>query len=299
MSKKLIFLLPAMVVAGGVAAIVFSAKDSPALKVSLSHWDQSPAAVTAAPGVAFAQDAPAPGGAPGGGGAVAEPGADGAAAGAPAAGAGKPASADQLLEQLKAWSAQDPRTIIDKKFEDLQGKETKPWDDENPETYIPDTGRNDPLTPIRDALPEELRPPRGGDDDENEIMTYLFTQYATQAVDAVMNNLQVYSMVQIGLRKLVTMGVPGQRPFTVEEGQSSGFDIDIDGYLVSVDFSVAAVSEDDVTLVISGSPRGSTVSVTKEAHFIPGTPSNAMGRGDNNRGRGGRGNNRGGGGGGG
>jgi hypothetical protein len=170
----------------------------------------------------------------------------------------------------------------------LKGKETSPWDEDNPDTYIPDTGRNDPLTVVEDAMPEELRPPRSGDDEENEILSYFFSQFATEAVNMVMNNLQVYSMVQIGLEKRVTMGIPGMGAFTVSEGSQSGFGIGVQGYMVNVEFLVAKVSEDDITVIISGTPEGSDVTITKEAHYIPGSPSGAI-DGGGGGGRGGRG----------
>lgn len=291
MSIKLIWLAGAMVLAGGLGALVITAKDTPAIRIAADQWSAGTIdASDAGAGAGFSQGAGS-GGAP--------PPAPPEAGGAPAATAAEgeaPKAAgttDEMLEQLKAWTEQDPRTIIDKKFEDLEGKETEPWNEDNPETYIPETGRNDPLTPVIDAMPEELRPPRGGDDDENEIMTYLFSQFATEAASAVADNLRVYNMVQIGFQKLVTMGLPGQSAFTVSEGDQFRMGIPVQGVGVAIDFIVASVSEDDVMVIIVASVQGTNVSITREAHFIPGTPSGAIddegGRGGGGRGGGGGG----------
>lgn len=285
MSTRLIWLLGAMLVAGGLGALVLHTEDSPAVRIAAGQWSREVQLTGAdANSSGFAQ------GTGGTSGTAPAPPPDQEASESPADGteaASKPAgSAEEMLEQLKAWTAQDPREIIDKKFEDLEGKETEPWNEDNPETYIPETGRNDPLTPVIDAMPEELRPPRGGDDDENEIMTYLFSQYATEAANAIANNLRVYNMVQIGLEKLVTMGLPGQGAFTVGEGQGFSNFLQIEGVPVMIEFTVASVSEDDVMVIITASVPGTNVAITKEAHFIPGTPSVAI---DGNGGGGGRG----------
>jgi hypothetical protein len=295
MSKKLVWLAVAMIAAGACAALVLNSSDSKPMRIALAKWERGDESAAASrSGLFFGQDAPGGGGAVSGGATPVE-GAAVDEAPTDGAGAGKANSSEDMMKQLEAWTAQDPRDIITKKYEDLEGKETAPWDEENPDTFIADTGRNDPLTPVRNALPEALRPPRSGDDEENEILGYYLAQFATQAVDAVMSQLQVYNMVQIGLRKIVTMGVPGGTSFTAEEGEAFDFDMGLGGVFVTVFVSVDSVKQDDITVSISAVAAGSQERITKVAHYIPGSPSSTISQGDggDNGGQGGGGRGRG------
>jgi len=205
------------------------------------------------------------------------------AADAPAE-APKAESDEDMLAKLENWKNQDPRDLIKAKYEDLENRTTKTYDEDSPD-FIPETGRIDPLTRVIDAVPEELRPPRSGDTDENAVTTYAFSQAATSAVDGVAAYLQVYNVVQIGLQKLVTIGGPGQPARTVGEGNSFGFGIGGEGFLIRVTVMVAAVSSDEVTLVISAAPQGTDVTISRTVTYIPGTPS-GMGGQNGNRGGG-------------
>jgi len=113
----------------------------------------------------------------------------------------------------------DPLKIINQKYDDLKGRHSIPWDAENhPEDFIPETGRADPLTRIRDAVPDDLKPPRSGDTDETDIITYLETQMATQAVLEVEFSLQCHSVIQIGLIKFVNVAIGNGPSRTIPQG---------------------------------------------------------------------------------
>jgi hypothetical protein len=204
---------------------------------------------------------------PGGGGDTAAPPADAAAdqAAAPKV----QMSDEEWLKKLEEWKNSDPRDIIQAKYDDLQAKETDPSNEDNPEEFIPETSRVDPLTPVLGALPDELKPPRGGEDDPNEAQTYLYTAAATEVVDYVGLTLQVYNVLQIGLTKIVTIRAGG-RAYNLQEGQPLGLTMESSqGIPVQAQFAVAAASSDEVTISVSGTPWGSTVNVSKNFTYIP------------------------------
>jgi len=246
----------------------------------------SPASIVhnRAPGVAYAQDGgggtppPPPGGGgapPGGGGAPPPPGGAPPAAGGakPATDTGASAAANmtdaQKLKKLEDWKNQDPRKIIEKKYTDLTTKETHPDDENNPEQFIPETGRVDPLTIVSGAIPDELKPPRSGETDINEFQSYLYSEMASEAVDELAKNVDVYNVIQIGLEKIVAVRVFGERH---NLSQGGGFDFYFGGkdqFPIQMSFALASASTDEVVISITAQPYGSNVSITKNIPFIP------------------------------
>ena len=155
------------------------------------------------------------------------------------------------------------------KYKDLQAKETHPENEDNPEQFIPETGRVDPMTIVNGAIPDELKPPRGGDTDINEAENYLYTAAASEVVDYVGIGLRVYNVLQIGLEKIVTVRIGNQR-FNLHEGE--GFSIVLgseQGIPVRASLQLASASVDEVTILVTGRPWGSTVSVSKNFTYIP------------------------------
>jgi hypothetical protein len=217
-------------------------------------------------GVAYAQA--------GGGGATPPPAGGDAAAGdaaAPAADAAPKVqlSDDEWLKKLEDWKNSDPRDILKAKYKDLQAKETHPENEDNPEQFIPETGRVDPMTIVDGAIPDELKPPRGGETDENEAENYLYTAAASEIVDYVGISLKVYNVLQIGLDKIVTVRV-GNRRYNLHEGQSLGITLASEqGIPVDAGLVLSAASVDEVTITVTGQPWGSLVSVSKNFTYIP------------------------------
>lgn len=230
-------------------------------------------------GVAYAQAGggggtpPPPPGDNGGG--APPPGGGGSAAGGDAAAAPAdkaPAvhlSDEEWLKKLEEWKNSDPRDIIKAKYKDLQAKETHPENEDDPESFIPETGRVDPMTIVDGAIPDELKPPRSGETDVNEAQTYLYTAAASEVVDWVGIRLQVYNVLQIGLEKIVSVGV-GNRRFNLHEGEGRSITLESQqGIPVNASFALSAASVDEVTISVTGRPWGSLVSVTKNFTYIP------------------------------
>lgn len=171
-------------------------------------------------------------------------------------------------DPVERFKQMDPRDIIDAKYKDLEDRETHPWDEDNPEVFIPETGRVDPLTRVSSAVPDDLKPPRSGETDQNLLQTYLGTAAATDAVNAVALNLYCLNVIQIGLERRATFSFPplyGDRTFTIQEG--GGFGLTING--VSVNISVSSIDTDTVVVRISGSVPGTSGTVNKTQTFIP------------------------------
>lgn len=180
-----------------------------------------------------------------------------------------PQTDEEWIAKLDEWKTQDPREIIKAKYDDLEKRKTTPWNEDDPANFIPETGRVDPLSPVLSELPDELKQRRGMETDANEILSYAFSAAASEAVDTVMAVLQVYNVVQIGTEKLVTMGIPGDRAFTVSEGGGRGFNFPVQGMLVTVSVQVVAVSTEEVTVVVTGEVPGTDASITKNQIYIP------------------------------
>jgi hypothetical protein len=178
-------------------------------------------------------------------------------------------SEEEWLEKLEEWKNQDPKEILDKKYEDLEKRKTTPWNEDDPANFVHETGRSDPLTPVMSAIPDELKLRRGEDTDPNEFVTYQFEQYANNALQIAGSAIQVYSVLQIGLQKLVTIGGGGGQPMPMSEGQGVQFDVVVEEYPVSVGVTVVSISEDEVVLSLTAQPYGSTVQVERSFVYIP------------------------------
>ncbi len=158
------------------------------------------------------------------------------------------------LDPVDSFMELDPRDILRAKQNDLEGRLTAPWDEDNPDGFIPETGRVDPLTLVNSAIPDKLKPPRSGSTDQNEIEVYLATIFATQTVEQVARSLQCYSVIEIGVVSTAYFAI-GENRFAMNEGSSFG----IGGAQVSC----TGVSDTKVSVTISVSVPGNTVSRNK------------------------------------
>jgi hypothetical protein len=196
------------------------------------------------------------------------PAAPGSAAGAEAGKDAKTSSPEEIIDKfLKS----DPRDILEEKSDRLQEKQTKPWEQDNPETFIPETGRKDPMTAVRSSIPKELLPKRSGDEDENELQSYLLTQAATQIMLGITKNVRCYSVIQIGLTKYVRISLDPQGKQIRTLSLSNGFSqrIATEEGALQIDFSVSSISSDEVVIDVAVSGLSTQVSVQKQLVFIP------------------------------
>ena len=187
---------------------------------------------------------------PAGGGGAAAPG--GTPAGAPGAAAMTPQEKDTAL---KAFEKIDSHDIMISRQEEAKKSESEV--NAEKELPYPDTGRTDPLFINNQAIPEELRPPRTGESDYDSILDFLITAYGTEMLDQV--QIEVWSVMQIGLEKYVNMSINGMLA-TVPEGSG--------GQLPNgVGITVSSASQTEVVIVLSFSTAYSSVSKTKS--YIP------------------------------
>lgn len=181
------------------------------------------------------------------------------------------AAAEESGDPVENFKNLDPRDIIVKKYEDLEERKTEPWDEES-EGYLPNTGRVDPLTRVRSAVPDELKPPRAGETDMNEINTYLIADAATMIVDGVAYAMQCHNVIQIGLTKYATFSYGGSQPFPLEEGFSTSLNAgSVNGIPIVVTITLTSVSTEQVVLRITAAGQGTATSVTKNQTYIPRT----------------------------
>lgn len=185
----------------------------------------------------------------------------------------EPAEDDEAVSEdpVENFKNLDPRDIIIKKYEDLESRKTEPWNPED-EGYIPNTGRIDPLTRVRSAVPDELKPPRAGETDMNEINTYLIADAATMIVDQISMTMQCHNVIQIGLSKYASFSYGGGPPFPLEEGFSTQVNAgSVNGIPIMASIMLTSVSADQVVLRITAFGQGTATSVTKNQTYIPRT----------------------------
>jgi hypothetical protein len=161
----------------------------------------------------------------------------------------------QKTDAMKAFEKVDSHDIMMKRQEEAKDTETKLEPDKD--LPYPDTGRTDPLFIVSEAVPEELRPPRSGETDYDSILDFLITAYGTELLDSV--QIEVWSVMQIGMEKYVNMSIDGMLA-TVPEGRG--------GTLPNgVSITVASASQDEVIISLSFSTPYSSVSKSKS--YIP------------------------------
>jgi hypothetical protein len=202
--------------------------------------------------------------------------ADPPAAGAPPAagdpGAAPAGDAPRTNEQIiSEFVDSDPRDILKDKSKDLKDKQTKPWDEEKPETFVPETGRQDPMTALSGTLPKELLPSRSADDEENNLQDYIGTLFATQALQGVAATLQCHAVIQIGIQKYAQMsfGGDGARRFVISEGNGFNQVVPAGPIAVQVSMNVDSISSDEVVVTVTVTPQGSASSISKTLVYIP------------------------------
>ena len=174
------------------------------------------------------------------------------------------------LDPIDNFKAMDPRDIIISKYEDMAGRKTEPWNEEDPEHFIPETGRPDPMTRVFDSVPDELKPPRAGETDQNQIDEYLVATEATAIVESIALMLQCHNVIQIGLDKYGTFSIPGGGQFLLSEGQQTGQTVGSStGIPIQISIVVASITTDEVRVNISATGYGTTTSVSKSVVYIP------------------------------
>lgn len=163
----------------------------------------------------------------------------------------------------------DPRDILLAKARDLKERQTNPSDDTRPETFIPETGRKDPMTIVQNSVPKELLPPRSADDDESDLQTYLYTAFATQAMQGVAANLQCHNVIQIGIQKYAQMSFGDGPRFTISEGNGFNQGTRVGPVNVQISINVSSISSKEVVVDVNVNPQGTAVVVNKQLVFIP------------------------------
>jgi hypothetical protein len=170
-----------------------------------------------------------------------------------------PLTQEEKRDELAAFEQIDSNDIIRARLDEAIENETPVIPEED--LPYPDTGRTDPLMIVTSAVPEELRPPRSGETDYDSILEYIIKFYGTAILDSI--EIEVWSVMQIGLVELVNMSING-RLITMSEGSS--YDMSM-GYQETLRISVASASSSLVTVGLTYStPYGS---VSKSKTYIP------------------------------
>lgn len=176
---------------------------------------------------------------------------------------------EEPQDAVERFKEMDPRDIIDAKYEDLEGRTTKPWIEDDPDNYIPETGRSDPLTRVPAAFPNELKPPREGSTDESLIQTYMASEFATELVEVFSRNLECHNVLQIGLVKTASFSLFSQR-FGLQEDQ--GFrrgSTSPEGVFVTVTMTVTSIATDQVVVSFTASADEVSLSISRTQYYIP------------------------------
>jgi hypothetical protein len=170
-----------------------------------------------------------------------------------------PLTQEEKRDELAAFEQIDSNDIIRARLKEAEASETLV--DPEEDLPYPDTGRTDPLMIITSAIPEEIRPPRSGETDYDSILEYIIKSYGTAILDSV--EIEVWSVMQIGLYELVNMSING-RLLTMSEGSS--YDMQM-GYQETLRISMASASQSLVTIGLTYSTPYGSVSKTKT--YIP------------------------------
>jgi hypothetical protein len=175
-------------------------------------------------------------------------------------------------ERIINFQNLEPKDIILKKYEDMHQKLSEPWNPEKDEAdFIPETGRIDPLNPVDSAIPDELKPPRSGETDENQIQTYLVAQACTEAVDAIRMAVQVRNVLKIGAETYVTIAI-GDRRASLTVGQAFQEFVGTVGFIpIIVTVMISSASADEVVLDVSATGEGTATTVSKSQIYLPTT----------------------------
>ncbi len=170
-----------------------------------------------------------------------------------------PLTQEEKRSELAAFEQIESVDIVEARLEEAVASETEVIPEED--RPFPDTGRTDPLMVVNSAIPEELRPPRSGETDYDSILEYLIKSYGTEILESI--EIEVWSVMQIGLNELVNMSVNG-RLMTMSEGASTQMQL---GYQETLRITVASASQSLVTINLTYSnPYGS---VSKTNTYIP------------------------------
>jgi len=166
---------------------------------------------------------------------------------------------EEKRDELAAFEQIDSNDIIKARLDEAKASETEVIPEED--LPFPDTGRTDPLMIVTSAIPEELRPPRSGETDYDSILEYIIKSYGTAVLDSI--EIEVWSVMQIGLVQLVNLSINGQIA-TMSEGSSMDMQM---GYQETLRISVVSASQSLVTIGLTYStPYGS---VSKSKTYIP------------------------------
>ena len=176
---------------------------------------------------------------------------------------------DEELDAVERFKQMDPRDIIDAKYDDLDGKLTRPWDTEDFDNFIPQTGRSDPLTRIPDAFPNEIKPPREGATDDSLIETYIASEFATNLVNRYSIQLECNNVLQVGLSKTASFTLGESRFSRGEGGVFSRWGLSPEGVFVTVLITVVSIDTEEVMVRFTASSTEVTLGVTKTQYYIP------------------------------
>ncbi|MEP0813807.1 MAG: hypothetical protein HRF49_03965 [bacterium] len=156
-----------------------------------------------------------------------------------------------INEKLLAFRKLNPDEILEEKYKDLEEKVSEP------EAFAEDIGRVDPLTVVLDYIPEELRPPRSGETNEEEIIKFLQESYGYEMIDSL--NIRVVEVVELGNYPIVLFTVNG-RPSQGGPGAAT--------YFNGVEIRILEADTTAVTMRLTVYGTYSTMSRTKK--FISG-----------------------------
>lgn len=166
---------------------------------------------------------------------------------------------EEKRDELAAFEQIDSNDIIRARLEEAEASETPVIPEED--LPYPDTGRTDPLMIVTSAIPEELRPPRSGETDYDSVLEYLIKSYGTAVLDSI--EIEVWSVMQIGLVQRVNMSINGQLVTIREEGYR---EMQM-GYQETLRITVVSASQSLVTIGLKYSTPN--VSVSKTKTYIP------------------------------
>ncbi len=185
----------------------------------------------------------------------------------------KPLTEEQKLKGLEDFEKIDSREILRKRLDEA----TESLSKVDPEEGLPypGVGRVDPLTYVYDAIPEELRPPRSGETNEDEILSLLMAQGSTEIIDSFY--LDVYSVMKIGMDTYVSFAVlsPFQARLSWPVGASNTWrtwmSADKYSWLAYITLELTSATQDLVTFAVTVETDKETI--TRVKHYVPGRPS--------------------------
>jgi len=154
-----------------------------------------------------------------------------------------------INQSLLAFRELDAKEIIRNKYDELEGHVTEP------ENFAEDIGRVDPMTFVSDFFPEELRPPRSGETNDEEMWKFIEEAVGYDVLNGI--RISVHEVINMGNSSMVIAIIEG-RPISMVEGQSVG----------SQGVLITASSIERTKVVFTLSFRGQYAQVSTTRTFI-------------------------------